>query len=384
MPGAETAEAMLARLVAFDTTSARSNLACAEWIAAELARHGIASRLIAHPSLPKHALHARIGPAAPGGVVLSGHMDCVPVDGQAWAADPFAMRRERERLIGRGVADMKGFLACCLALAPRFAAAPLKRPIHLCFSFDEETTFAGVPLLIEALRDEPPVEAAIIGEPTGMQAVIGHKGYASWDAVVTGATGHSSRTHATANALEAAAEAVVFLRRAARRLALEGRRAEGYEPAHSTVHVGSFHAGTILNIVPDRAEFAFEMRHLPGDSPAELLAALQAHMAPLMEDLRTRAPEAAFRLSRRAACPPLALPETHPLVGRIKRLASRNGVARVAYGSEAGFFEEAGIAAIICGPGDIAQAHQPEEWIARSEIAACCVFLERLAAELAA
>ncbi len=203
---------ILARLVAFDTTSARSNLDLVEFVRATLAGQGVESRLVFDASGAKAALHAVIGPRVAGGIALSAHSDCVPVDGQAWRADPFALRQENGRLIGRGAVDMKGFWACAMAAVPRLLARDLKRPVHLCLSFDEETTFAGAPLLVESLADSaPPPAACIVGEPTRMAPVIGHKGYASWNVMVTGLTGHSSLTHRTANALEAAAEDVAWL-----------------------------------------------------------------------------------------------------------------------------------------------------------------------------
>lgn len=220
-----TAAALLARLVSFDTTSARSNLALIDWVRDWLAAQGIEARVHRDEALGKANLHALIGPAVPGGVALSGHVDCVPVEGQVWSGDPFTLRQEGGRLIGRGATDMKGFVACMLAMAPAFRDRGLARPIHLCLTFDEETTMAGAPQLVARLGQETPLPAmAIVGEPTCMGAVIGHKGYASWDGWVSGLTGHSSRPDRTVNALEMAAEAVVWLRGAARRFREHGRR----------------------------------------------------------------------------------------------------------------------------------------------------------------
>ena len=377
---------MLERLVGFDTTSARSNLPLIRFVQDHLAGLGVESRIVPDPGGEKAALHAVVGPRVAGGVALSAHTDCVPVEGQAWRADPFRLRREGGRLVGRGAVDMKGFIASALAAMPHFQAAGLRRPVHLCLSFDEETTFAGAPLLVAALgEDGPPPALCIVGEPTEMAPVIGHKGYASWNVEVTGLTGHSSLTHRTANALQAAAEAVAWLAAEARRLAAEGRRAEGFEPPWTTVHVGTFQAGTILNIVPDLARFVFEVRTVPGDEAEEVLARLRAWLAQAMEPaLRAVAPEAGFRFERRCHAPALSLPDGHVLAGMTRRLTGHNGAARVPYGTEAGVFQQAGIPAIVCGPGDVAQAHQPEEWIAEAEIAACDRFMHRLAAELAA
>ncbi len=382
----EEAAGLLARLVAFDTTSRNSNLDIIRFAEAALAAHGIASRVTPDATGGKANLHAIIGPPVAGGVALSAHLDCVPVDGQAWLADPFILRRQEGRFVGRGACDMKGFAACMLAMAPHFATCGLKRPVHLCLTHDEETTFAGAARLAPELgAGAPPPAWCIIGEPSGMAPIVAHKGYASWDVTVTGLSGHSSRTTETANALHAAAGAVAWLAARAAEFAAHGRRAPGFEPPWSTVHVGFLHAGSVLNIVPDRADFAFEMRSVPGDSAAELLAALQAQFEQvLLPPLRAIHPGCEVRFSARADAPPLDIAEDHALTGMVRRLTGRNATGRVSYATEAGFFQRAGIASIVCGPGHIAQAHQPEEWLAESELAACLDFLHRLAGELAA
>lgn len=377
---------VLERLVAFDTTSRNSNLPLIRWVAAWLEVHGIASRVTLDTAGDKANLHAVVGPRVAGGAALSAHVDCVPVEGQAWLADPFILRRERGRLIGRGTADMKGFAACAISTLPRIAKLPLRRPLHLCLTHDEETTAAGARALVPLLGDgAPPPATCIVGEPTGMAPVIGQKGYASWDVFVTGLAGHSSRTGETANALQAAAEGVAWLAGEARRFAATGRRAAGFDPPFSTVHVGTFAAGTILNIVPDRATFTFEVRTIPGDSAAAVLAGLTAQMeAVILPPLRAIAPDAAMVVAPRSELPAFALPESAPLAALVQNLTGRNSAGCVSYGTEAGFFTEAGIATLVCGPGHIAQAHQPEEWIAEEQIAECLGFLDRLARTLAA
>lgn len=377
---------MLARLVAFDTTSAKSNLACVDFLRDTLAAQGIESRIVPDASGQKAALHAIVGPRVAGGVALSAHTDCVPVDGQAWQADPFALRRADGKLIARGAVDMKGFVACAVAAVPALRAKSLRRPVHLCLSFDEETTFAGAPLLVGSLAESgPPPSMCIVGEPTGMAPVVAHKGYASWNATVTGLTGHSSLTHRTANALEAAAEAVAILKRIARRFAAQGRRADGFEPPWTTVHTGTFQAGTILNIVPDRAEFVFEVRTVPGDEAEDVLAELKAELErEALPELRRAAPAAGFSFARRCTAPPCDLPEDSPLLALVRDCGATGAAQRVPYGTEAGVFERAGIATLVCGPGQVAQAHQPEEWIAEAQIAACMRFLDRLGDRLAA
>ena len=376
----------LAKLVSFDTTSARSNLDLVDFVRSELATHGVQSHLVFDQGGQKAALHAILGPSGRGGLALSAHTDCVPVTGQTWSADPFTMRRQGGRLIGRGTVDMKGFLACAMASVPGLLRKGLKQPIHLCLSFDEETTFAGAPLLVGSLPQQgPPPAFCVVGEPTVMAPVVAHKGYASWDVSVIGRTGHSSRTTDTANALEAAAEAVAWLRRKARRLAASGRRVPGFEPSWTTVHTGMFRSGTILNIVPDRADFAFEVRSVPGDDARAIVAALEAHLeGTVLAELRPVASEAAIRFSPRCWAPPLALPATSPLLAMAQDCGARGGPARAAYGTEAGIFQQAGIDSIVCGPGDVAQAHQPDEWIDEAEMIACCAFIDRLGDRLAA
>lgn len=375
---------LLERLVSFDTTSRNSNLPLIRWAESWLAAHGVESRVTLDASGEKANLHAVVGPRAAGGIALSAHVDCVPVDGQAWRADPFTLRREAGRLIGRGTADMKGFAACAIATMPRLAGLPLRRPLHLCLTHDEETTAAGARRLVPTLGEEqPPPAFCIVGEPTGMAPVIAQKGYASWDVTVTGLSGHSSRATETANALQAAAEGVAWLSARARAFAAEGRRIEGFEPPWTTVHVGTFRAGVILNIVPDRAEFTFEVRSIPGDDPAEVLAGLRAFMEDMvLPPLRAVAPGARMEVRQRSILPGFDLPEDAPLALLVQRLTGRNHAARVSYGTEAGFFQDAGIAAIVCGPGHIAQAHQPEEWVVESKMAACMDFLGRLAGTL--
>lgn len=369
---------MLARLVGFDTTSARSNVALMDFVRAELAAHGVESRVMIEDG--KANLHAIIGPRVEGGIALSAHVDCVPVEGQDWLADPFTLREDGEKLIGRGSTDMKGFLACILAMLPEMTAAPLARPFHLCLTHDEETSFRGAARLMDELaHDAPPPAFCIVGEPSSMAPVIAHKGYASWDVVFTGLSGHSSRAHETANALMAAAEAIAWLKAEARHFIREGRRVEGFEPPYTTIHAGTFHSGTVLNIVPDRAEFTFEIRAVPGDDSDAILARFVAHVESIiLPELRAVYPASEMQLRVRAAAPPLGLAEAHPLVLLAQRASGRNAAGFVSYGTEAGYYQRAGIPAIVCGPGDIAQAHQPEEFITTAQLLACCDFLGRL------
>ncbi|TCH98804.1 acetylornithine deacetylase [Roseococcus sp. SYP-B2431] len=369
---------LLERLVAFDTTSARSNAPLIEFVRQELAAQGVESRVMMEGE--KANLHAIVGPRVAGGIALSAHVDCVPVEGQAWLGDPFLLRREDGRLIGRGACDMKGFLACILAMLPEMLAADLARPFHLCLTHDEETTFRGADRLMDELGHEgPPPALCIVGEPSGMAPIVAHKGYASWEVVFTGLSGHSSRADETANALMAAAEAVAWLKAEARGFAAEGRRVEGFVPPYTTVHAGTFHSGSVLNIVPDRAEFTFEVRNVPGDTADDILARFVAHAeSAILPELRRVHPASAMTVKARSVAPALDLDADHPLLALTQRASGSNSLGFVSYGTEAGYYQRAGIPAIVCGPGHIAQAHQPEEWIAESQIEACCAFLGRL------
>jgi len=378
MPSINRLQELLARLVAFDTTSAHSNLPLIEYVRAELEAHGVESRVMVEGG--KANLHAIIGPRLEGGIALSAHVDCVPVEGQAWLADPFTLREQDDKLIGRGSTDMKGFVACILAMLPEFTGAHLARPFHICLTHDEETSFRGAARLMPILgRHAPPPAYCVVGEPTSMAPVISHKGYASWDVAFTGLSGHSSRAHETVNALMAAAEAIAWLKAEARKFAHEGRRVEGFEPPYTSIHAGTFHSGTVLNIVPDRAEFTFEIRAVPGDSSPEILDRFVAHVeSVILPEMRAVYPAAEMQIRVRANAPPLGLAENDPLVLLAQRASGSNRAGFVSYGTEAGYYQQAGIPSIVCGPGDIAQAHQPEEFITKTQLLACCDFLGRL------
>jgi acetylornithine deacetylase len=377
---------LLERLVAFDTVSANGNLDCIDFIRGYLARHGVASRLTHDPTGTKANLYATIGPGDRPGVALSGHVDVVPVAGQAWSGDPFRLRRENGRLIGRGTADMKGFVAAMLAAVAAFAARGLRRPVHLMITYDEEVGCHGARRLAADLATLPVrPEMVIVGEPSGMKPILGHKGKVSALCVVEGKAGHSAHPDRAVNALEVAAELVAFLNAQARRIRAQGPFDPGFDPPWTSVHTGTFHSGTALNVVPHRAEFMFEYRNIPGHDANLLLEELRAHAEDaLLPAMRAVHPAAAIRFEPRPELAPMALPPGHALAELVRGLTGANDAGRVSYGTEGGIFQEAGMAAIVCGPGDIAQAHTPDEWIAESELAACDAFLERLADRLAA
>jgi acetylornithine deacetylase len=380
-----TSTDILDRLVAFDTTSRNSNLPLIGWVRSYLDGFGVPYRLSHDAAGQKANLHAIIGPDGPGGIALSGHVDTVPVDGQAWSADPFHMRREGGRLVARGVADMKGFVACCLAAVPGFQAAGLRRPIHLFISYDEEVDCAGARRLVMDLAESGQAPAlCIVGEPTSMQPILGHKGRLAADVTVRGKAGHSSAPSRGVNAVFAAAEAVAWIAAEQRRIMTEGPFAPSFDPPHTTVHVGMMSGGTILNIIPEHASFRMEWRVIPGDDAYAALERLRQHVATLEPSMHAVDPATGFTITPTDWLPGLSLDPNHALAGMVRQLTGSNSAGYVSYGTEAGLYEEAGIPSIVCGPGDIAQAHTADEWIAESQLAACDTFLRRLASQQAA
>ncbi len=372
---------ILSTLVAFDTTSRHSNLPLIEWTERYLLDLGFTTERIYDASGAKATLWATIGPPDVPGFILSGHTDVVPVDGQTWSGDPFRLRREGDRVYGRGTTDMKGFLATCLAMAPSMAEATLARPMHLAFSYDEEVGCVGVRGLIERLRDSRVrPEACLVGEPTGMQVVIGHKGKRSVRVVVRGATCHSSLSPLGVNAVEWGARLVAEIRNLADRLAASGARDALYDIPYSTAHVGVFRGGTALNIVPDEAEFVFEVRTVGPDDPDTLLASLMRHAQEVFEPaMKAVHPHSGFDFDLYAGFPGLDTPSDAPIVMLAKTLAGRDDHAKVAFGAEAGLFHTiAGVPTVIVGPGSIDQAHKTDEWIEVAELERCAAFVDRL------
>jgi acetylornithine deacetylase len=381
---AMTTTDLLERLVSFDTTSRNSNLALIGFIRDYLGRLGVPYRVSTDPSGQKANLHAIVGPRTAGGLALSGHVDTVPVDGQAWTGDPFALRRQDGRLMARGACDMKGFVASCLAAIPDFQARNLVRPLHLFISYDEEVGCHGVKRLIEDL-DESGLrpDLCLVGEPSGMKPILAHKGKLNLAVTVRGLTGHSSEPAKGVNAVQAAAEAIAHIAGQARLLASEGPFEDGFDPPHTTVHVGTVQGGTILNVIPELASFTMEWRPVPGDSPHARADAFKAWVAANIEPaMKAVHPDCGFAYDVFLEMPGMALPPDHELATVVKLLAGTNHAGKVAYGTEGGFFERAGIPTIICGPGHIEQAHKPDEWIAESELAACDSFIRRMADRL--
>ena len=383
-PQRVTTAEMLDRLVAFDTTSRNSNLKLIEHVRGYLDAHGVPYRISTDETGQKANIHAIVGPQSAGGVALSGHVDTVPVDGQNWSADPFRLRRDAGHLYARGACDMKGFVAACLAAVPDFQSRNLQRPLHLFISYDEETGCQGAERLIVDLAASGLKPAlCVVGEPSGMKPILAHKGKLNLRVVVRGLPGHSSDPAKGVNAVHAAAEAIAWVAAEARRLAAEGPFEEGFDPPHTTIHVGTVQGGTILNIIPEHAEFMMEWRNIPGDDPEHHIARLRDYVATTIEPaMHAVHPATGFSYDIVNLMPGMALDADHELTSVVKQLTGSNNTGKVSYGTEGGYYQNAGIPTIICGPGHIAQAHQPDEWVAQSELDACDAFIRRLADRL--
>lgn len=378
-------EGLLGRLIGFDTTSDRSNLPLIDFVEGWLADHGVASERIPDDDGGKANLLATIGPPDAAGIVLSGHTDVVPVAGQDWSSDPFTCTERDGRLYGRGSADMKGFLAVVLSRVPEWKAAGLTAPVHLAFSYDEEVGCLGVPRLIDRLLATAPVppRGCIVGEPTMMTVVDGHKGKGGYRCTVTGRAAHSALTHQGVNAIEIAAEIVAFLRRLKRELAADGPFADGFDPPYTTVSTGEIAGGTALNIVAEHCTVAFEFRTVPGVDPASLLARVRHYAEELLPEMRRTAPESGIVFEELLQYPALASRSAVDLAGIAGEIAGTTTPGRVSFGTEAGHFAARGIPTVVCGPGDIRVAHRPDEHVARDQLARCAGFLDGIVARMA-
>jgi len=370
---------ILETLVAFDTTSRDSNLALIEWVEAYLERHGVPHRRVPNAEGTKSNLIASIGPAEDGGVVLSGHTDVVPVDGQPWSTDPFKLVERDGRLYGRGSCDMKGFLALALAATPELAARG-RRPVHLALSYDEEVGCLGAPDMIEVIaRELPRPSLVIVGEPTSMEAVNGHKGIATFTVTVRGREAHSSQTQQGVSAIMEAVPLMASLRRLAAELEARADPASPFTPKGATLTIGVVEGGTAANILARECRFLFDLRCPPGLDPVQLLKPFHEEVAALDRALKARAREAGAEIRNRSLTPALAPESDGAAEAFVRRLAGDNGPPRVvAFAAEAGQFQEAGFSTVMCGPGSIAQAHQPDEFVERAQMERGASFMRRL------
>ncbi len=368
----------LADLVAFPTVSAVSNLDLIAHVEALAVGFGGRCRRFADPDgQPKANLLVSIGPEAPGGIVLSGHTDVVPVEGQAWTGDPWTLRRGGDRVTGRGATDMKGFLACMLAVAPDLARMDLKAPVHLAFSYDEEVGCTGVGPMAEWVGPNLRPRLAVIGEPTNMELVNAHKGGCIGWCHVTGKPGHSSQPERGVNAVMVAGELVAGIADIYRDLR-DGPLFDALDPPWSTLQVNIIDGGTAGNILGGHCKFFWEMRLIPGTTDREVLERIHALAARLEPAMKAVDPACGIRFDVQARIPPLAPSGDPALEAELLGLLGRNGVHAVPYGTEAGIFAEAGTPSVVIGPGDIKDAHQPDESLAIAQLDACTDFLLRL------
>jgi len=362
-----TPEAMLARLVGFDSVVGRPNAPIIDFLRDGLLGQGLRVHVLPGPEGDRANLLCTIGPQDRPGYVLSGHLDVVPASEPGWRSDPFTLRTEGERLIGRGACDMKGFVAAALAMVPELVRMRLRAPIHLALSYDEEAGCRGVPHLLAALPGlcAPPA-GAIIGEPSNLQPVLAHKGKAAIRLRASGVAGHSSRPDLGLNAVHALVPVLAAAVEQARMLQ-SGPQDARFAPPWSSLQVGTLTGGQAINIIPEAAQAEIEARAIAGVDPVALLAPVTA-----------AAEAAGVGVELLSRYPALALPPDHPLAGLIARLSGQEPLGAVSYGTEAGLYQAAGIPAVICGPGDISCAHKPEEYLTRSELRATCALIRRL------
>ena len=375
----------LSRLIAFDTTSRHSNLALIHDCADYLESLGLKPWLSHNADQSKANLFATIAAAdgnTEGGLILSGHTDVVPTDGQAWQSDPYRADIREGRLYGRGSADMKGFIAAVLAAAPAMVQAGLKRPLHIALSYDEEIGCLGAPVMIAELQKRGLTpEHCIVGEPTSMRMVVAHKGIHTFRCAVHGKAAHSSLTPQGVNAIEYAAKLIVFINELAGRLKARHDTDPDYDVPFSTLSVNTIAGGIAGNIVPQLCEFEFDYRNLPHMSPADITAPIEAHIREVLQP-QMQAVDAACRIDMRHGENVPAMPEAeaallHDLVTQLVQDSSR---LKVAYATEGGQFQQAGIATVICGPGNIEQAHKADEFVELAQLARCDAFLHKLIA----
>ncbi|MEE3286754.1 MAG: acetylornithine deacetylase [Pseudomonadota bacterium] len=377
-----TTEQMIRRLVEFDTVSRESNLPLIEYVENYLDDLGVQSRRVANEDGLKSNLYATVGPEEEGGVVLSGHTDVVPVDGQDWATDPFVLTQQGGRLHGRGTCDMKGFIGIALALVPEMKM--LRRPVHFALSYDEEIGCRGAPAMIDQLAAQLPApRAVIVGEPTSMTAVTGHKGIVALKTTVRGYETHSSQTNRGVSAVMNAARLVSYLGTMAERLEKETPSDNGFNPHHSTVHVGVINGGTAMNIVSRHCEFVWDIRNIPGDEPQQLIDEFEVFCRDeVLPGMRSRWSDC-FICTEVIARAPEFEPAESAALELVQRLTGVAETGRGAYVAEAGLFQAAGFPTVMCGPGSIDQAHQPNEFISLEQVTAGEKFLRSVIEELA-
>ena len=370
----------LEKLIGFPSISRDSNLDLIAYVKDALSGLGIASTLVHNEDGRKANLWATIGPQDRAGIVLSGHTDVVPVEGQAWTSDPFKLLARDGNLYGRGTADMKGFIACCLAMAERAVKAPLKTPINLAFSYDEEIGCVGVRRLLDLLKDAPVrPRLCIVGEPTLMQAVTAHKGKLGFRVTAHGLEAHSSLAPIGVNAIYMASDLIGAIRAIQKEIAEHGVRDGDYEVAYTTLHVGKMEGGEVMNIVPNRCSFDFEIRYLPEDDQQAIVTRIEAAAEKVAATYRDVFAAARFDFADLQSYPALNTPVDSEAVKFVHALTGGNSTGKITFGTEGGLFQAVlGTPAVVCGPGNIAVAHKPDEHVSEAQMAQCDRMLERL------
>ena len=379
----------LEHLVAFDTTSRNSNLDLIESVREGLAGHGVRADVIASPDRRKANLFATLPSAdgrTDGGIVLSGHTDVVPVDGQDWTSDPFRIDEREGRLYARGSADMKGFIATSLALVPEFLAMPRAKPIHLAFSYDEEVGCVGAPVMLAELKQRGlRAEGCVVGEPTGMRVVVAHKGINLFRCRVHGKAAHSSLTPQGCNAIEYAARLICRIRDIADHYRAHGPYDECFDVPFTTLTTNQIQGGIAVNTIPELCEFQYEFRNLPGMSVDDIRAKVEQYVRDeLLPKMRKEYADASIDIVNTAAAPGMETAEQEAITQLVRALTADRETRKVAYGTEGGLFQQAGIPTVICGPGHIEHAHKPDEFVALDQLAACEGFLRKLGQSMAA
>ena len=377
---------ILANLIGFNTTSQNSNLELIYYVRDYLSTYGVDSDLVYDELGDKANLYATIGPTHIGGMMLSGHTDVVPVEGQQWSIDPFVLNQTEGKIFGRGSADMKGFIACVLDKVPEIVKADLCKPIHIALSYDEEVGCIGVRGLLSTMESMTVLPAmAIIGEPTNMDIVVAHKGKRAIRVVVNGASSHSEYPTAGVNAIDFASRLVAHIGTLQKQIASEGPFDAGYQVPYSTLHVGTIKGGTALNIVPNRCSFDFEIRYLPGHDGDLLIDLIREHAENKLEpEMRTKNSDTGIEFEELYGYPPLITESSDSIVKfLLLLLEDRSKVEKISFGSEAGLFSSrVGIPSVVCGPGSIMQAHKADEYVTMDQLKVCSSMLDRLVQEL--
>lgn len=368
------------KLVSFPTVSRDSNLPLIDFVAEYLDEFGIKSERFESDDGKKSNLFATLGgPLDVPGIVLSGHTDVVPVDGQDWVTDPFDVTEKNGKLFGRGTADMKSFIAICLSLAREIRDAPLAEPIHVAFSYDEEVGCRGVRKMLDALKDRHPLpRACIIGEPTSMKVVNAHKGICAFRTEIVGREAHSSNTEFGESAVLAAVRLIGHLSELGEEFKQRGDPTGRFDPPYTSFNIGTLNGGSALNIIPNHCAFDWEYRPLPDGDADEMIDRFTKFSDVVLADMRRNFPQASIQTETLAKAPPLVPQEGCPAEELVLRLTGQNETITAAYATEGGLFQEAGIPAVICGPGSIDQAHRPDEFIEISQIDDCVTFVRAL------